>query len=118
MGGTVRTRCSLRPPPGTGSRWRFPSPARAVGLLERLIEDGCQEAIDTGTECLTESLLEGIALNLSSEPGRDPNAGEIPDVPAAQAAATARRAAKRSAPRRRGRNTVFDDQGPAAEAGA
>ncbi len=89
-----------------------------VGLLERLVEDGCQEAIDTGTECLTESLLEGIALNLSSEPGRDPNAGEIPDVPATQAAATARRAAKRSAPRRRGRNTVFDDQGPAAEAGA
>ncbi|MFF7656881.1 TniB family NTP-binding protein [Streptomyces sp. NPDC007983] len=89
-----------------------------VGLLERLVEDGCQEAIDTGTECLTEPLLEGIALNLSSEPGRDPNAGEIPDVPATQAAATARQAAKRPAPRRRGRNTVFDDQGPAAEAGA
>ncbi|MYV58894.1 hypothetical protein GTW37_04185, partial [Streptomyces sp. SID4931] len=24
-----------------------------VGLLERLAEDGCQEAIDSGTECLT-----------------------------------------------------------------
>ncbi|MFE4258192.1 AAA family ATPase [Streptomyces sp. NPDC056883] len=77
-----------------------------VGLLERLIEDGCQEAIDTGTELLTETLLDGLPLSLAGAPGRDPGAGEVPALPAARPA--------KKAPRRRPRNTVFDDHGPAA----
>ena len=35
-----------------------------VGLLERLIEDGCREAIDTGTERLDQALLDNVALSL------------------------------------------------------
>ncbi|MFI9365562.1 TniB family NTP-binding protein [Kitasatospora sp. NPDC053057] len=75
-----------------------------VGLLERLIEDGCREALDTGLERLTKDLLEGLAIDLSHAPRRDPAAGEIPAVPATRKARSTRR----------GRNTVFDDRGPAA----
>jgi hypothetical protein len=73
-----------------------------VGLLERLIEDGCREAIGTGTERLTEHVLDTVVLNLRGAPGRDPGAGEVPALPPAPGT------------RRRGRNTVFDDHGPAA----
>jgi chloramphenicol 3-O-phosphotransferase len=52
-----------------------------VGLLERLIEDGCMLAIDTGQEHLTATLLDSIELNLGNVPGRDPTAGEVPPVP-------------------------------------
>ncbi|MES4909085.1 MULTISPECIES: hypothetical protein [unclassified Streptomyces] len=67
-----------------------------VGLLERLIEDGCTEAIASGTERLTEPLLDSLPLTLT-DAGRDAQAGEIPAVPAR--------------PRRR-RNGAFDDRGP------
>ncbi|MGQ4427193.1 hypothetical protein ACN6LL_002033, partial [Streptomyces violaceoruber] len=78
-----------------------------VGLLERLIEDGCQEAIDSGAECLTEPLLDGIAITLDRADGRDLGAGEIPDIPEPKEP-------KKSSNRARPRNTVLDDQGPAA----
>ena len=80
-----------------------------VGLLERLIEDGCQEAIDSGTERLTEQLLDGIAITLTGDPGRDAGAGEIPEIPEPPASS-----AKTG---RRSRNTVFDDRGPAGQTG-
>jgi Bacterial TniB protein len=80
-----------------------------VGLLERLIEDGCREAITTGAERLTDTLLDGIAIDLLNAPGRDPATGEIPAVPHQPATNTDRA-------RKRGRNTVFDDRGPAAAA--
>ncbi|MEV6420246.1 TniB family NTP-binding protein [Streptomyces sp. NPDC051662] len=82
-----------------------------VGLLERLIEDGCQEAIDSSEECLTESLLEGIAITVDGDTARDPGAGEIPAVPSVKSGPTA---GPRSAKRKRPRNTVLDDRGPAA----
>jgi hypothetical protein len=88
-----------------------------VGLLERLIEDGCAEAIDTGEERLTEGLLDGIAISLDGSPGRDPDAGEIPNVPDPPPAKTD---TTRTGRRKRGRSTVFDDHGPsefAAERG-
>ncbi|MFI7642364.1 AAA family ATPase [Nonomuraea sp. NPDC049400] len=75
-----------------------------VGLLERLLEDGCREAIDTGTEKLTESLLDTVVLNLRDAPGRDPATGEVPALPP-----------QPSQRGKRPRNTVFDDRGPAAE---
>jgi hypothetical protein len=68
-----------------------------VGLLERLIEDGCTEAITNGTERLNEPLLDSLPLTLADAAGRDAHAGEIPTVPAR--------------PRRR-RNGAFDDHGP------
>lgn len=85
-----------------------------VGLLERLIEDGCQEAIASGAECLSEALLDGIAITLDKAPLRHPGAGEVPDIPEpGNAAANKSRPARRTRPR----NTVLDDHGPAASAG-
>jgi len=85
-----------------------------VGLLERLVEDGCHEAIDSGRERLTEQLLDGIAISVEGSPGRDPGAGEIPDIPRQAGNGAIKTAGKR----KRGRNTVFDDHGPAAGSGA
>lgn len=75
-----------------------------VGLLERLIEDGCAKAIETGAEHFTIDLLHGLDINLGHVPGRDPAAGEVPDIPARTPATTSRK-------RTRPRNTVFDDKG-------
>jgi hypothetical protein len=84
-----------------------------VGLLERLIEDGCREAIASEEEHLTASLLDSVAIDLAHAPGRDPDAGEIPAVPSTSDAPG--KGGKASAgKRKRGRNTVFDDHGPAA----
>ncbi|MGV9386350.1 ATP-binding protein [Nonomuraea sp. NPDC003707] len=80
-----------------------------VGLLERLIEDGCAAAIDNGTEKLTVSLLDGIHIDLRDVPGRDLQAGEIPEVP---------QPPRPSPASKRGRNTVFDDRGPASSSSA
>ncbi|MBY8858001.1 TniB family NTP-binding protein [Nocardia sp. CA2R105] len=73
-----------------------------VGLLELLVEEACTEAIATGTETITEQLLDSIALNLGDVPGRPRIDNEIPDVPSS--APPKRR-------RSRPRNTVFDDRG-------
>ncbi|MEV7189644.1 hypothetical protein [Kitasatospora sp. NPDC093102] len=86
---------------GTMPEYLFQRTNGVVGLLERLIEDGCREAVDTGLERLTEDLFDGLSIDLSHAQHRDPAAGEVPAVPA-----------KRTT--RRGRNTVFDDRGPAA----
>lgn len=75
-----------------------------VGLLERLVEDGCTQAIDSGEERLTTDLLDEIDINLGN-PGRLPDAGEVPAVPERPAQT------KRKAAGKRPRNTVFDDHG-------
>src|SRR5947208_7309336 len=97
---------------GRMPEYLFRRTSGVVGLLERLVEDGCTEALDSGTEQLTESLLDQVTINLGNDPGRDATAGEIPPVPAAPT----------RGPRagRRARNTVFDDPGvpvTAAETG-
>ncbi|MGI5171673.1 AAA family ATPase [Spirillospora sp. CA-253888] len=91
---------------GTMPEYLFRRTGGIVGLLERLVEDACVEAIAAGTERLTGSLLDQIAIDLDDLPVRDPSAGEVPAVPASGSAA----------PRRKGRNTVFDDRGPAPPA--
>ncbi|GAA3003159.1 hypothetical protein GCM10010519_39070 [Streptomyces lactacystinicus] len=89
-----------------------------VGLLDRLIRGGAEEAMDSGRELIDEELLDHIVLSLD-DPGRDPGAGEVPQVPAAPSAPAAGRKARAAGPGRRGRNTVFDDDGPLpAQAGA
>ncbi|MBN1171082.1 MAG: AAA family ATPase [Micromonosporaceae bacterium] len=89
---------------GAMPEYLFRRTAGVVGLLERLVEDGCTEALDTGAETLTENLLDTITINLGNDPTRDPAAGEIPAVPTTSQ--------PRCAPKqRRGRNTVFDDHG-------
>lgn len=80
-----------------------------VGLLERLVEDGCARAIETGTECLTSALFDDIEIDLGNVAGRDPRAGEIPEVPPRRATAASRPAGKGKS-----RNTVFDDAGSPA----
>ena len=81
-----------------------------VGLLRRLIEDGCAKAIATGEERLTRELLAGTPIRLGNLADLDPDAGEIPDIPPAMPRPRSRRR------KRRPRNTVFDDHGtrPAA----
>lgn len=81
-----------------------------VGLLERLIEDGCAHAIDIGAEALDTDLLDAIDINPGNTVGRDPGAGEIPDVPPRPAGA----GRKTNKATTRPRNTVFDDHGPPA----
>ncbi|MFI9042623.1 TniB family NTP-binding protein [Streptomyces sp. NPDC053726] len=91
----------LKAPPGmltsdTMPEYLYARTNGVVGLLERLIEDGCTEAITSGTECLTEPLLDSLPITLTPVAGRDAHAGEIPAVP--------------SRPRQR-RNGSFDDRG-------
>ena len=75
-----------------------------VGLLKKLIQEGCRHAIETGSEKITTELLDTLALSPADLPGLDPDAGEVPDIPATSAP-----------PSRKPRNTVFDDRGvPAA----
>jgi hypothetical protein len=86
-----------------------------VGLLERLIEDGCGHAIAAGVERLTQTLLDGVVLNTA---GNDTAAGKSPRA-AAQPDQPARPGQPEEPPgkgkRRRGRNTAFDDNGQAGE---
>ena len=49
---------------GTMPEYLYRRTNGVVGLLERLIEDGCREAIDTGTEHLDQALLDNVALSL------------------------------------------------------
>ena len=72
-----------------------------VGLLERLIEDGCTDAIDSGAEQLTTGRLDSLDINLGNIPSHL-TAAERPAVPARHAAA------------RKNRNTVFDEHAPAS----
>lgn len=87
---------------GAMPEYLFRRTGGVVGLLERLIEDACGAAIETGTEKITAGLLDDLELDLGSCAGREAAAGEIPQVPPA-----------RTGRARKARNTVFDDQGPA-----
>lgn len=90
---------------GTMPEYLFERTGGVVGLLERLIEDGCREAMDCGQETLTEGLLDAVTIDLAQVPGRDPGSGEVPAVPPPRRTG------------RRGRNTVLDDRGPAGATG-
>lgn len=76
-----------------------------VGLLGRLLEDGTQEAMESGKELIDESLLNEIVLR-RDEPEQPPDELVIPiDPPTAD---------KKSRQMKRRRNSVFDDHGPTA----
>jgi hypothetical protein len=95
---------------GTMPEYLFRRTGGVVGLLACLIEEACMAAIDGGTERLSTSLLDEIAIDLSRIPGRDPGAGEVPGPPATGGA-------PRKA-RNRPRSTVFDDKGGASTSAA
>jgi hypothetical protein len=101
---------------GVMPEYLFRRTGGVVGLLERLIEDGCAQAIDTGAERLTVDLFDGMDIDLGTVPGRARTTGEMPDIPAHHNPghqADHRAAHKARAGRRasRARNTVFDDKG-------
>ncbi|WP_262705060.1 MULTISPECIES: hypothetical protein [Streptomyces] len=97
---------------GTMPEYLFRRTGGVIGLLARLIEDGCQEAIDSGRELLDEALLDEIIISLD-DPSRDPAAGEVPPIPGLVPDRTAKKPASRPG-KRRSRNTVFDERGPQA----
>ncbi|MER6774389.1 ATP-binding protein [Streptomyces bacillaris] len=79
-----------------------------VGLLGRLIEDGCLEAMATGGAFLDEALLDEIVI------GRE----DLTRPPDTEAPAAPSKPAKTTPRRSRGRNTVFDDHGPRTDQAA
>jgi hypothetical protein len=80
-----------------------------VGLVKKIVQAGCRYAIETGQEQITTNLLDTLTLSPADLPELDPDAGEIPDIPAPPVWPPRRTPAKV-------RNTVFDDRGaPAAE---
>ncbi|MFD4018493.1 AAA family ATPase [Streptomyces sindenensis] len=84
-----------------------------IGLLRRLIEDGCTEAMAGGEERLTVDLLDGTVLRPEQLGDLNAQAGELPDIPSTP------RPHRRRRPTR-GANTVFEDRGlpdAAGEAG-
>ncbi|MBN1172662.1 MAG: AAA family ATPase [Micromonosporaceae bacterium] len=83
---------------GVMPEYLFRRTGGVVGLLERLIEDGCALAIDTSVEQLTGDLLDEVTINLGNI---DRPAAEIPTIPTAAS----------RAPKPPVRNTVFDDHG-------
>ncbi len=73
-----------------------------VGLLRKLVQEGCRHAIETGREQITTELLDTLALSPADLPGLDPTAGEVPDIPPPPAPASRKP--------RNPRNTLFDDR--------
>jgi hypothetical protein len=88
---------------GTMPEYLFRRTGGVVGLLSCLIEEACMAAISNGAEKLSMELLDEITIDLSQVPGRDPGAGEVPDLPPQPSG--------RKKPGKRARNTVFDDKG-------
>lgn len=68
-----------------------------IGFLINLLQRGCAEAIATGAEVLSESLLADVPISVGAD---DPEDGEISSV------ATGSR--QRKTPRRKGRNPIYD----------
>jgi hypothetical protein len=66
---------------GTMPEYLYRRTSVVAGLLERPAEDGRREAIETGTERLTRTLLDNVTLSLPDAGSRDAKAGEIPAIP-------------------------------------
>ncbi|MFF2514382.1 AAA family ATPase [Streptomyces sp. NPDC058086] len=76
-----------------------------VGILEKLVQHGCRRAIKDKSERLTKELLNQFTVTPDDMPDLDAGSGEQPNIPPHEPTQK-----KQS----RGRNTVFDDDGPAA----
>ncbi|MEV7286579.1 TniB family NTP-binding protein [Streptomyces sp. NPDC093252] len=94
---------------GTMPEYLMRRTSGVIGLLGRLLEDGAQEAMESGKELIDESLLDEIVL-------RREGPEQAPDEPVLLAGPqTARKKATKA---KRPRNTVFDDHGPAGATGS
>lgn len=78
-----------------------------LGVLKKIVQEGCRHAIETGAEKITAELLDTITISPADLTGLDPGSGEVPDIPRAPA--------RPSRKRRKLRNTVFDDRGTPAD---
>jgi hypothetical protein len=80
-----------------------------VGILEKLIQHGCRRAMEDKSERLTKDLLNQFAVTPDDMPDLDAESGEQPNIPP-----------HNPTPKKKptGRNTVFDDDGPAAAGSA
>ncbi|MDQ0753544.1 hypothetical protein QF034_007775 [Streptomyces africanus] len=80
-----------------------------VGILEKLIQHGCRRAMEDKSEGLTKDLLNQFTVTPGDMPDLDAESGEQPDIPV-----------HTPTPKRnpKGRNTVFDDDGPEAAGSA
>ncbi|MFD7601793.1 AAA family ATPase [Streptomyces mirabilis] len=77
-----------------------------VGVLEKLIQHGCRRAIEDKSERLTKELFNQFTVTPGDMPDLDAESGEQPKIPPHRPTPEKKK--------RKGRNTVFDDNGPAA----
>ncbi|MFE7704953.1 AAA family ATPase [Streptomyces sp. NPDC057486] len=77
-----------------------------VGVLEKLIQRGLRLAIEDKSERLTKELLNQVTVTPGDMPDLDAESGEQPNIPSHKPKPTTKA---------KGRNTVFDDDGPAQE---
>ncbi|MFE6843788.1 AAA family ATPase [Streptomyces sp. NPDC057686] len=80
-----------------------------VGILEKLIQHGCRRAMEDKSERLTKSLLDQFTVTPDDMPDLDVESGEQPHIPPHE---------PKQKRQSKGRNTVFDDDGPDAAASA
>jgi hypothetical protein len=114
LAGTEAQLRLLRAPEGMLTRggmpeYLFSRTNGVVGLLRRLIADGCAQAMASGKEQLTIESLSKVDIRLGNFPDRDAEAGEVPEIPSAPALEVPPKPS-----RKRPRNTVFDDRGDQA----
>ncbi|MCC8479571.1 hypothetical protein LMJ41_16995 [Streptomyces globisporus] len=77
-----------------------------VGVLEKLIQHGCRRAIEDKSERLTKELFNQFTVTPGDMPDLDAESGEQPKIPPHKPTDGKKKP--------KGRNTVFDDDGPAA----
>ncbi|MER6031691.1 AAA family ATPase [Streptomyces sp. NPDC001851] len=77
-----------------------------VGVLEKLIQHGCRRAIEDKSERLTKELFNQFTVTPGDMPDLDAESGEQPKIPPHKPTPGKKKP--------KGRNTVFDDDGPAA----
>lgn len=77
-----------------------------VGVLEKLIQHGCRRAIEDKSERLTKELFNQFTVTPGDMPDLDAESGEQPKIPQHKPTDGKKKP--------KGRNTVFDDDGPAA----
>ncbi|WP_432040827.1 AAA family ATPase [Streptomyces chartreusis] len=80
-----------------------------VGILEKLIQHGCRRAMEDKSERLSKDLLNQFTVTPDDMPDLDADSGEQPDIPPHKPTPSKKP---------KGRNTVFDDVGPAAAGSA